>query len=326
MNLSDEARDDFPSNESEWMDAADFFNQPQKLTTRAAHLAFEETSGCKRSSIIRIRTEKKGLVSRSVDTFSKPALPPPLMTPRRGPQRPPAKTPSSVTTRRNSARMGVAGTMLATPSGSSNAVTRRQTLTGIRTSVKTGGTPKLEPIYGNVPNANVSSNKSKKNTARKTQRKNQRRFQTIGYDGEVRSPLKDKKNKMASATVQRSKSAQTPSHKIQVNKKNGGKENLLLHDKVQRSLSLRSPKPQIVVPASLRETIYDVTTPKSEKVKRHLSDRVMTPKAGRPSEAVPFIKDVLTQSRTLRSSPGTPGQQYLRTKTLVSSARKRHLQ
>ena len=58
----------------------------------------------------------------------------------------------------------------------------------------------------------------------------------------------------------------------------------------------RSPRPPVVVPASLRETIYDVTTPKSEKVKRHLSDRVMTPKGGRP-EAVPFIKDALTKSR-----------------------------
>ena len=52
-----------------------------------------------------------------------------------------------------------------------------------------------------------------------------------------------------------------------------------------------------VVPDSLRETIYDVTTPKSEKVRRHLSDRVMTPKGGR-QEAVPFIKEVLTVSRS----------------------------
>ena len=37
---------------------------------------------------------------------------------------------------------------------------------------------------------------------------------------------------------------------------------------VQRSLSLRSPRPPVVVPASLRETIYDVTTPKSEKMVR----------------------------------------------------------
>merc|ERR1711899_574436 len=79
--------------------------------------------------------------------------------------------------------------------------------------------------------------------------------------------------------------------------KQSEKENdLVICRKVQRSLSLRSPRPPVVVPASLRETIYDVTTPKSEKVKRHLSDRVMTPKGGRP-EAVPFIKDALTKSR-----------------------------
>merc|ERR1712203_892371 len=108
---------------------------------------------------------------------------------------------------------------------------------------------------------------------------------------------------MGNATVQRSKSAQTPSKKTQLhlNKKDKNeKENLenenALCRNVQRSLSLRSPRPPVVVPASLKETIYDVTTPKSEKVRRHLSDRVMTPKGGRP-EAVPFIKDALTKSR-----------------------------
>lgn len=119
--LKSEMEDMFP-NENEWMDANAFFKD-----TRAAHLAFEETSGCKRSSIIRIRTEKKGLVSRSVDTFSKPALPPPMMTPRRAP-RPPARTPSSSSSnRRTSARLGVAGITTAPQ----NMVTRRQTLTGI---------------------------------------------------------------------------------------------------------------------------------------------------------------------------------------------------
>ena len=58
----EEAKDDFPTNENEWMDANDFFNMPAgNAGTRAAHLAFEEAPGCKRSSIIRIRTEKKGI-------------------------------------------------------------------------------------------------------------------------------------------------------------------------------------------------------------------------------------------------------------------------
>lgn len=121
---------------------------------------------------------------------------------------------------------------------------------------------------------------------------------TIGYDGEVRTPLKEKKNILGSAKVQRSKSAQTPTNKTKIIKKhNEDKENEVFCQTVQRRLSLRSPRPQIVVPDSLRETIYDVTTPKSEKVKRHLSDRVMTPKGGR-QEAVPFIKEVLTVSRS----------------------------
>ena len=113
----EEAKDEFPttaaaSNDNEWTDASEFFNT--KLpNTRAAQLAFEDTPGCKRSSIIRIRTEKRGMVSRNVETFTKPALPPPMITPRRG-MRTPAKTPSSAipvsnVTRRTSARMGIAG-------------------------------------------------------------------------------------------------------------------------------------------------------------------------------------------------------------------------
>ena len=139
-----------------------------------------------------------------------------------------------------------------------------------------------------------------RNTQRRSKRIEGRRFLTIGYDGEVRTPLKEKKNILGPAKVQRSKSAQTPTNKSKVIKKSSDdKENEVFCQKVQRSLSLRSPRPQIIVPDSLRETIYDVTTPKSEKVKRHLSDRVMTPKGGR-QEAVPFIKEVLTVSR------GTP--------------------
>ena len=353
------------------MDAQDFFDNDNVLKTRAANLAFEETSGCKRSSIIRIRTEKKGLVSRSVDTFSKPALPPPMITPRKGP-RPPARTPasavpstSSAATRRNSARMGVAGKASYLTPGAST--TRRQTLTGIKTSATAspGATDARrqsisnrsntmtkpqdnEPIYGNIEPLTVKKGKSQQppkilprqsprvmsdNTKavkaanltnvtprregqqpRKSKRIDGRRFLTIGYEGEVRSPLRDRKNtpsstnrakNKANAKVQRSKSAQTTlmnnknCAKIQKRTANDEKENQdeIFCQNVQRSLSLRSPRPPIVVPASLKETIYDVTTPKSEKVKRHLSDRVMTPRGGR-QEAVPFIKDVLTKSRT----------------------------
>ena len=38
------------------------------------------------------------------------------------------------------------------------------------------------------------------------------------------------------------------------------------------------------IPSSLKETIYDVTTPKSDKVKRNLSDRVVTPGRGGKKE------------------------------------------
>ena len=260
---AEEAKDDFPtSNESEWMDANDFFNKP----SRVAHLAFEDTSGCKRSSIIRIRTEKKGLVSRSVETFTKPALPPPIHTPRRVP-RPPARTPASCTvtssTRRTSARMGVAGKSLA----NGTMVTRRQTLTGIKTSAISSNEnskrlsninkrPLEEPIYDNVDQVPVQAVQAKKpepkHTHRRSKRIEGRRFLTIGYDGEVRTPLKEKKNTIVDRTakVQRSKSAQTPSNPKKIKKKQhmeNDKENndIAFCQTVQRSLSLRSPRPQI---------------------------------------------------------------------------------
>ena len=42
----------------------------------------------------------------------------------------------------------------------------------------------------------------------------------------------------------------------------------------------------IEIPSSLKETIYDVTTPKSDKVKRNLSDRVITPGKGGKKEVI----------------------------------------
>ena len=83
---------------------------------------------------------------------------------------------------------------------------------------------------------------------RKSKRIEGRRFLTIGYDGEVRSPLRDRKNTPSIATVQRSKSAQTPSNKnkLHLNKKNRDEKEInqkendeALCRKVQRSLSLR---------------------------------------------------------------------------------------
>ena len=194
------------------MDASDFFNNKHPNPSRTAQLAFEETPGCKRSSIIAIRTQKKGHVSRNVETFMKPALPPPPIsnTPRRG-TRPPARTPTSACippgpttataasgSRRTSARMGIAGkTPTLTGTGSGNGmVTRRQTLTGIRTSVVPASSDKRasmqrnspiikaehtvmytgniqEPIYDNVeyikkPNIISLSNNKKTNEAVKT--------------------------------------------------------------------------------------------------------------------------------------------------------------
>ena len=145
-----EALDEFDAEQNgdpeQWMDAKEFFDKAPGPTKSLMILSQAEdsnkipTSGCKRSSIIRIRTEKKGLVSKSVQTFTKPcaqstldlnmqldqqncglrqkisqqSMLPPSCVPRT-----PSKPPSSIrysmantpqqSSRRLSARMGIAG-------------------------------------------------------------------------------------------------------------------------------------------------------------------------------------------------------------------------
>ena len=56
---------------------------------------------------------------------------------------------------------------------------------------------------------------------------------------------------------------------------------ILDHPMVRRSMSLKVSTPdKIEVPSDLRDTIYDVTTPKSERVRRHLSDRMVVSSGG----------------------------------------------
>merc|ERR1719412_196963 len=117
-------------------------------------------------------------------------------------------------------------------------------------------TSEAEPSYGNieplqvrvrrpptqatkentvVKTGNKRANTPKGSAQRKSKRIDGRRFKTIGYDGEVRSPLRDKKNTPIIATVQRSKSAQTPSNKSKVaKKKNEEKENDIFCQSVER--------------------------------------------------------------------------------------------
>ena len=299
--------------------------------------------------------------------------------------RPPMITPNSSNPRRISARMGVATSVRgqipppptfvaptstsASVSTNSAVVTRRQTLTGIRTTPQHSNrrppmavkqtshrdpSPKIivhedknvEPIYANVGSAKRSASKDRvassaaqiKNGAipkssrllsdkrhdrpvvtkrqesdeekgqRKSKRLEGRRFLTIGYEGEVRSPFRERQNVLP--TVQRSKSAQTPKPKTTTSgpKRENSDDEIFAFSEaaaasVLRSKSLRTPNSGIKVPASLRETIYDVTTPKSEKVRRNLSDRVVTPRAGRGNEAGPFIKTALTNSRAKGATP-----------------------
>jgi hypothetical protein len=194
---------------------------------------------------------------------------------------------------------------------------------------------KYEPIYANVtPIRSVSKEKTvevktaksrllsdkrhdrpvvtkrqetdEEKVLRKSKRLEGRRHLTIGYEGEVRSPFRERQNVLP--TVQRSKSAQTPKPKPTLTKPKTPKKDEDIFSfcevaSVLRSKSLRAPNSGIKVPASLRETIYDVTTPKSEKVRRNLSDRVVTPKGCRANEAGPFIKSALNQSRVKGSTP-----------------------
>jgi hypothetical protein len=231
--------------EEQWMDAAEFF---KTKTPASVFILDDGPSGCKRSSIIRIRNEKKGMVSKSVETFTKPAT---MATPaslRNASHRPPA-TPTAPAPRRASARMGVATAVRTTTFAAPSAAvtTRRQTLTGIRTTPQhttrrppPPAAPKPEaPITPKIvvdssdleppsdsPKAGARSSRllsdrrhdrpavarrhetDEEKTLRKSKRIEGRRHLTIGYDGEVRSPFRERQNVMA--TVQRSKSAQTP--------------------------------------------------------------------------------------------------------------------
>ncbi len=224
--------------DSQWMDAAEFFSTKHPAIPR--HL-MEDDFGCKRSSIIRIRRENRGMVSQSVETFTRPDMPPPKVVPPRHRQSMVATASSRGTptvaaaNRRMSARMGVSS---ATPvSGSTPLQSRRQTRTGIRTSVnhkhsigveKTRPPPPAQASRAKEASApSVSANNSidtiksasvqpsiAANESRRRPpgiKSGARRHLTIGYAGEVRSPLSDRQNRTPSAaTVQRSKSAQTP--------------------------------------------------------------------------------------------------------------------
>jgi hypothetical protein len=64
-----------------------------------------------------------------------------------------------------------------------------------------------------------SGTPSSRQHQRKSKRIEGRRHMTIGYDGEVRCPLKERQTNTIVATVQRSKSAQTPSNKTKVGTK-----------------------------------------------------------------------------------------------------------
>jgi len=95
------------------MDATEFF---KAKNPPSVFVMDDGPSGCKRSSIIRIRNEKKGMVSKSVETFTRPAMNATVT-----PSRPPLMHQGTV---------------------ASTAATRRQTLTGIRT------TPRRGPLTG----------------------------------------------------------------------------------------------------------------------------------------------------------------------------------
>ena len=323
----------------EWTDAKEFFDKTP--INRRMFGNVEDGAGCKRSSILRIRKERKGLVSKNVETFTRPAqnneprtpsnrqtiMGPPKMLPT--PRRQPAA--SQPAPRRLSARMGVASKKPIT--APQNPVTRRQTLTGIRTTTtqdrrgsalttptfKTPQKPSSRDSSSNSPRkpmkdckhpsaisikrqasqrgsprpvvritsptlTETPDNKKTPGSSRKVKRAGEgRRYLTIGYEGEMRSPLKEKQNLIAS--VQRSKSAQTPTRlKYKENLTRGTRSSPYSRTpdqrrtpktgftdensdvKVQRVKSFRTPEVQSIP-----------ITPKSGSARR-LGDRRLTPK------------------------------------------------
>jgi hypothetical protein len=84
---------------------------------------------------------------------------------------------------------------------------------------------------------------------------------------------------------------------------------------VRRSHSLKCDTPdRIMVPLELRDTIYDVTTPKSDRVKRNLSDRIVSSGSGRKPRR-PLIKPSATTAPGVRRTIvhiGAGGHQAVR--------------
>eukprot|EP00095_Tigriopus_kingsejongensis_P009274 maker-scaffold1754_size28903-snap-gene-0.7 protein:Tk09274 transcript:maker-scaffold1754_size28903-snap-gene-0.7-mRNA-1 annotation:"rho gtpase-activating protein 11a isoform 1" len=297
--------DEFESNPTEeWVDAQEFFKNPSSCRVDL----FPIEDGCKRSSIIKIRNENRGLVSKTKATFTKPEVPPraKLPLPVGAPATPGNQSVQPSNSRRLSARMGVS-TALATPQkGSSSghfstSASRRQTLTGIRTSVKfkpvpaspfadsksnrstpqpPNRPPQVPPRIRTTPATRRTPHRQPpqspfissqpKGLDRKARRHDEKRHLTIGYSGEVRSPLRERQNIVP--TVQRSKSAQTPLQRKVVHQIIGD-PNLAAqeHPMVRRSQSMHGhegDEENFLSPTSETRT----RTPKSS-VKRHHSER-----------------------------------------------------
>ncbi|QQP34868.1 Uncharacterized protein FKW44_022908 [Caligus rogercresseyi] len=246
VSLVSEVSGDLMEDQQQWVDATEFFKTVPYSMEEHSGRADEEIDdpdapfeGCKRSSIIRIRNENRGKVSKSVETFTQP--------------------------RRASARMGVS-TAPPTPF-----VTKRRTQTGIRTTVAKRVPHKNEPSSQQDLKGAAKSKKdaqpqqttTRRGGGKQSRKHNKtRRHLTIGYLGEepsggTRSPLRERVNVI---TVQRSKSAQNPTQR-EVKKRNG---EIILQDLTS-------------VPMALKDTLYDDSR---ERVRRNLSDRVMTPTKG----------------------------------------------
>ena len=315
-----------------WVDASEFFK----------NVAQAEAPQCGRNSIVKIRNQIRGRVQDSVSKFSQPG-------------HTPARHPG---TRRLSARMGTTVTTpgirpLPVPAYShattpGPASTRKQTLTGIRTTTVPGmrmstyanptisstikakdkspiyepvqprdnirttksrspnpsitsapqkvkKSPK-EPSYQNVKverkNSNsrdikkhtversTSGSKDRKNRVKRNRsnaekerarRKEERRYLTIGYPGEIRSPLKERQN--IPANVRRSNSDQTPS------RTNYKSTDILTRSKLKNAENMCAGMSHVVRKHSLKSDVLmspqlvriDYNTPKL--VKRTASER-----------------------------------------------------
>ena len=306
LRISEED-DDFNAG---WVDASEFF----KNVTQA------EAPQCGRSSIVKIRKDIKGRVQDSVNKFSHGTPLRPTGASRRLSARMGTSLAATPHTRpgpgvNKQTLTGIRTTTATGPSkrlstyanptiASSNKVRDKSPIYENQTKANNGKLA-TEPTYQNVLVENKNSrdimkvpverstSRGKKPRVRRNKsdaekkerrRKEERRYLTIGYPGEVRSPLKERQN--IPANVRRSESDRTPTRykagDIMTRARLREVENMEnLNISVVRKHSLKSDmlmspqvlQPQFQSPRHVKRTASERSTPKTAPYNRYSEHR-----------------------------------------------------